>query len=209
MKLPLVVAALIGWSSTVRADYPPESASGWLQIRTGLSFADTLTLDSFIGLESNGDPGFVLGIGAHWRTSRLDFGAIFESLASWSFPGVSRDQRVGGQFRAAAHLRWRYIEDAWGALYIALSPGIMAFDHSPQVRFQAAQTVGASTTDRHTLGFSMGFDFGLLFYLTDELALALNLDVMTCTTSLDTDVGPIDLDMVRGLFTVGLEWRLH
>lgn len=212
MKLSLPLALLIGFAPTARADdfYPPEAGAGWLQLRTGFSFADTATLDGFVGLETSGDPAMVLGIGAHWRTSRLDFGAIFESMSSFSFPGVSRDQRVGSQFRAAAHLRWRYIEDTWGALYLALSPGVIVFDHAPALRFQASQTLGASdsTVDRHTLGFSFGFDFGVLIYISEDLAAALHLDVITSNTALNTEFGDVELDMIRGLFAAGLEWRM-
>lgn len=205
-----VALALITSSSIARADGPPDSGAGWLQLRTGATFADAATIDSFVGLESNGDPAMVLGIGAHWRTSRLDFGAIFESYSSWSFTGVARDQRVGAQFRAAALLRWRYIEDTWGSLYLGLTPGLVVFDHAAPMRFQVAQSIGVSdrTVDEHSLGFSFGFDFGVLVYLTDEVALALHLDVITSNTSLATEGGDVDLGMVRGLFAVGLEWRM-
>lgn len=209
----LVALSLMGASA--RASDPhlsaPESGAGWLQLRTGLTFADALTLDEFaLGLESGGDPGLVLGIGVHWRTTRLDFGAIFESASSWSFPGVSRDNRVGAQFRLAANLRWRYIEDHWGALYLALTPGLAVLSHAPPLRFQAAQLSGSpeGSVDTHTLGFTFGFDFGVLIYLSDELALALHLDLVTSSTALDTDRGEVDLDMVRGIFAVGLEWRM-
>ena len=207
----LVALAFFAMSdSSARADGPPESGSGWLQLRTGATFADAATIDSFVGLESNGDPAMVLGLGVHWRTSRLDFGAIFESHSSWSFTGVGRDQRVGAQFRAAAHLRWRYIEDTWGSLYLALTPGLVVFDHAEPMRFQVAQSIGASdrTVDEHSIGFSFGFDFGALFYMSEDLAFSLHLDVVTSNTSLATDGGDVDLGMVRGLFAVGIEWRM-
>lgn len=206
----LVALALLVSASTSRAEGPPESGAGWLQVRTGATFADAATIDSFVGLESNGDPAMVLGLGAHWRTTRLDFGAIFESFSSWSFTGVARDQRVGAQFRAAAFLRWRYIEDTWGSLYLALTPGLVVFDHAEPMRFQVAQSIGVSdrTVDEHSLGFSFGFDFGALFYMSEDLALALHLDVVTSNTALATEGGDVDLGMVRGLFAVGLEWRM-
>lgn len=208
--LVALAIATLASAPTARADGPPESGAGWLQVRTGVTFADAATIDGFIGLEGNGDPTMVFGLGAHWRTSRLDFGAIFESYSSWSFTGVARDQRVGAQFRAAALLRWRYIEDTWGSLYLALTPGLVVFDHAEPMRFQVAQSIGASdrTVDEHSLGFSFGFDFGALVYLTEELGLALHLDVVTSNTALATEGGDVDLGMVRGLFAVGLEWRM-
>jgi len=190
----------------------PPGSGGWLQIRSGVTFADSLTLNDFaLGLTSDGDPALVLGVGAHWRTSRLDFGALFETASSWAFPSISRDDRVGSQFRLAANLRWRYIEDTWGSLYLALSPGLAVLAHTPQLRFRASQLDGSSeaSVDTHTLGFSFGFDFGVLIYLSDSLALALHLDLVTSSSALGTERGEVDMVMVRGIFAVGLEWRIQ
>ncbi len=190
----------------------PPGSGGWLQIRSGVTFADSLTLNATdVGLTTTGDPGLVLGVGAHWRTSRLDFGALFESASSWRFASVSRDDRVGSQFRVAANLRWRYIEDTWGSLYLALSPGLTVHSHSPQLRFQVSQLDGSpeASVDTHTLGFSFGFDFGVLIYLSDVLGLALHLDLVTSSSALATESGEVDVDMVRGIFAVGLEWRIQ
>ncbi len=126
---------------------PPRYARGWMHVRTGLTFADGLVLDDgSLGLESNGDPGFVLGLGAHWRTSRIDLGLLFEATSSYAFEGLERDNRVGAQFRVAADLRWRYIEDHWGALFLRLTPGISALSHSDPTRFQVAELVGGDLT---------------------------------------------------------------
>ena len=190
---------------------PPRYARGWMHVRTGITFSDNLTLDNFgIGLASNGDPAFVLGVGAHWRTSRIDLGILFEATSSYAFAGLERVNRIGSQFRAAADLRWRYIEDSWGALFLRITPGISALAHADPLRLQVANLRGTDieSVDQHNVGFSLGFDFGVLVYLDERFALAIDLDVVSAMVSLDTDAGEVDLDMVRGIFGIAIEWRL-
>lgn len=217
LPIALVIAATLGATRPGAAAEPegyfgpPRYARGWMHVRTGLTFSDTLVIDDgSLGLESNGDPGFVLGLGAHWRTSRIDLGLLFESTTSYAFTGLERANRVGAQFRVAADLRWRYIEDHWGALFLRLTPGISALSHADPLRFQVAELMGGDLAgvDQHNVGFSLGFDFGVLVYLDERLAVSIDLDVVSAMTSIDTDQGEVDLDMVRGIFGVGLEWRL-
>jgi hypothetical protein len=217
LSRPLVLSAMLAVATPALAqdDDPisraPRYARGWMHVRTGITFADSAVLDNgSLGLESNGDPSMVFGIGIHWRTSRIDLGAIFDAFSSYAFSGLARDNRVGGQFRFAADLRWRYIEDSWGALFLRLTPGITAFSHADPLRFQAAELRGAelASVDQHNVGFSLGFDFGVLIYLDETIALAVDLDVVSGMTALDTDQGEVDFDIVRGVFGVGLEWRL-
>ena len=210
MVIGLASPAALASESEYRVG-PPRYARGWMHVRTGLTFADSLILDDGnLGLDSNGDVAMVLGIGAHWRTSRIDLGVIFESMSSWAFAGLERDNRVGSQFRVAADLRWRYIEDTWGALFMRLTPGIATFSHADPLRFQVSELIGGDldSVDQHNVGFSLGFDFGVLMYLDERLALSVDLDVVSAMTSLDTDQGEVDMDMVRGIFGVSLEWRL-
>ena len=188
----------------------PRYGTPWMHLRVGMTFADNLAInDTDLGLTSNGDPAMVFGIGAHWRTSRFDFGLLFEAMSSYGFTGAENN-RVGAQFRAAADLRWRYIEDFWGSLFLRLTPGLTALAHADPLRFQVATLTETDIegVDQHNVGFSLGFAFGVLIYLEDSLALSIDLDVISMMTSLDTDGGEVDLDMVRGLFALSLEWRL-
>lgn len=188
----------------------PRYGKPWMHLRVGMTFADNLAIDDDqLGLASNGDPAMVFGIGAHWRTSRIDFGLLFEGMSSYGFAGAENN-RVGAQFRAAADLRWRYIEDFWGALFLRLTPGISALSHADPLRFQVATLTETDIegVDQYNVGFSLGFAFGVLIYLEERLALSIDLDVISTMTSIDTDGGEVDLDMVRGLFALSLEWRL-
>jgi len=213
----LLASSLAVFETAAQASDPafsigsPRYARAWMHLRTGITFADNLILGSgALGLESNGDPALVLGVGAHWRTSRIDLGVLFESTSSYAFAGLERDNRVGPQFRVAANLRWRYIEDNWGALFLRITPGLTAFSHSDPLRFQVSELLGTNleSVDQHNVGFSLGVDFGVLVYLDERFALAIDVDLVSAMTSLDTDGGEVDLDMVRGIFGITVEWRL-
>ncbi len=187
------------------------AGSGWLEVRTGVSFGDSATIDQTLAITGKDDPAAVFGIGLHYRTARLDFGAIFEHAGSFRFAGLETLRRVGGQFRAAASLRWRYIEEAWGALFLRLSPGLMVFSHSDELRFQVANLTANADfrdVDTHNVGFSLGFDFGAVIYITDMVGVSLHLDIVAGTSSIGGLGQDFDYSVVRGLFTAGLEWRM-
>lgn len=213
----LLALALATFATTTSRAEPerglasPPTSTVWLHARTGITFSDTLTLgQSEISLATNGTPSMTLGLGAHWRTARVDLGVYFEALSSWSFPGLARQNRVGSQFRAVADLRWRYVEDAWGSLFLRLTPGLMVMSHADPLRFQVAGLAQSDLddVDRHNVGFTLGFDFGATLYVSDSLAVSVDLDLISVTTSLGTASDDIDYSMVRGIFGLGLEWRL-
>lgn len=189
----------------------PPSSTGWVHVHTGLTFADSLTLgQSLVMLQGAGAPGMSIGVGAHWRTSRIDLGVMAEALSSFYFRVVEKDFQTGGEFRAAANLRWRYIEDSWGALYMRLTPGLMVFRHSDPIRNQVAAVDGSqlASVDTHSVGFSLGFGFGVAIYLSDETALTVDLDIVSATSTLATQGGEVDYGLVRGVFAAGFEWRM-
>ena len=189
---------------------PPPYGDGWLQLEAGLTFTDVALLDDDSALDSVGTPAFVIAIGAIWRTAVLDLGVRVEALGSFQFQGLQRDDRVGPQFRAVANLRWRYVEDDWGALFLRLTPGVAVLNHADPLRFQASQLAGGNfdKVDRYNLGFTLGFDFGVLVYLSNTIALVFDMDLVSVTTSLGTSERDVDLTMIRGVFTAGLEWRM-
>ncbi|HRE91157.1 MAG TPA: hypothetical protein PK095_18690, partial [Myxococcota bacterium] len=61
--LAALALSLTSGASSARADGPPESGAGWLQLKTGVTFADAATVDGFVALEGNGDPAMVFGLG--------------------------------------------------------------------------------------------------------------------------------------------------
>lgn len=192
----------------------PEYGTGWMQVELGFSFTDVALLDDAgVTLDSVGGPYPALAIGTVWRTPALDLGVRFEALGSFSFRGLALEQRVGPQFRAVANLRWRYIEDSWGALFLRLTPGAVVLSHADPLRQQAAQIVDGTTdrfkrVDRYNLGFTLGFDFGVLIYLTDKIGLVFDLDLVSATTSIGTDDRDVGYSVIRALFTAGFEWRM-
>ncbi len=43
-----------------------------------------------------------------------------------------------------------------------------------------------------------------MIYLSERLAVAVDRDIVSAMSSIDTDQGEVDLDMVRGIFGVGV-----
>ncbi len=224
MKLPLLLVVL-GLGATAlaapRAATAADGASaassgriaagsGWLSVRTGLSFGDLISLDDVVAIQAKRDAGASFGVGFHYRTARLDLGVDVEHLGSFRFAGVDRLERTGGQFRAVANVRWRYVDAGWGALFLRLAPGLMVYSHADALRAEAGKIGGgaADDVDAHTLGFTLGFDFGGLITLSDRVALAAHLDIVTGTTRLGARDGDVDYTLLRGLFSLGIEWRM-
>jgi opacity protein-like surface antigen len=206
-----LLASLSGASHARPEPEAPKDGAGWLHVRAGTTLADAATLDGLtLNLEAADTPTLVFGLGAHWRTTGFDFGLIFEQLSAWSFDGLERSNRAGAQFRASAELRWRYLEANWGGMYIALNPGLAVLDHADPLRFQVSQINGSplDSVSQHSLGFAFGFGFGALIYASRDLAISVDLEVISTTSALATAGGEVDLDMVRAVFAAGLEWEL-
>jgi len=221
-RLSLALAALLllslGAASSARAaGEGVASGYGWISAWTGLSFGDTILLGdaeqtNAVTLDG-GTEAPIFGIDVHYRTSRLDLGVILEGLGSGRFDGLTLTHRIGSQFRVAAQLRWRYLDEGWGALFTSLSPGLMIFGHSDALRGQVTELAGGDVlgfeeADEFSLGFTLGLDFGALVYLSDRLALSFELAVLTNTTSVSARGQDISYTAVRGVFTAGLEWRM-
>jgi len=223
-RLTLLTLALLTFGASeahaqesfYKVKQPPPAGTGWTYTDIGFTFADSIVLDDGAQeLDGAGAPGMVFGVGAYWRTSRIDLGVLFQGLSSFYFNGIDATQFASGaQFRAAANLRWRYIEDSWGALYMRLTPGLMVFDHGVKVREQAGIRKGGGPTndpvgvDEHSVGFSLGFDFGLMFYLTDRIALSVDLDLVSGTSTIDTSGGEVNYGVIRTIIAAGIEWRM-
>lgn len=190
----------------------PSEDSAWLHLRTGVTMSDAAVLDGTgTSLQSTDAPTLALGIGAQWRTAGFDFGLGFEQLTSWSFEGLERANRAGAQFRATAELRWRYVDDRWGALYLSLNPGLGVMDHADPLRFQIANIDGSplDSVGEHSLAFAFGFGFGALIYATESFLISIDLEVISFTSSVGTAGREVDLDMVRAVFGAGIEWGIE
>jgi len=206
----LVAAALLVLLTPAAHGALVPSGTGWIEVRAGLTFGDNILLDQSVSLPCEDAPGPAFAVGAHYRVSRYDLGLSVESLGSFGFAGLERTNRSGSQLRVAAKLRWRYVEEPWGALFIRLSPGFTAFAHSDELRVQAGRLRNASLaqTEARTFGFSLGFDFGMMMYLSQHIVLAAHVELLTANTTLNVRDDAVDYSVVRGIFAIGLEVRM-
>jgi len=185
---------------------PPAEPALWIHGHFGFAFADVILVDD---LSLNGTEGFApsVGIGVTYRLSRFDLGVLVEALGGGSFKGMSDTFRIGGQVRAAASFRWRFVHRGWGGLFLHLSPGWTMFSYSDAVRFQAAALTGQDLKEVEPVshGFAAGFGVGLLVNLLYDVALRIGFEgIMASGSFAGVDSGP--MMRVRGLASLGLEW---
>ena len=218
----LLVAALggAGCLGSMRGSVEPgdsgvPSNTGWVDAHGGFTFADTLVIGSALTLDGDGTPAGGFGVNVFYRTPRLDLGGLVESIGGFRFESLNSTFTTGSHLRVAASVRWRYVDETWGALFLRLAPGASIFRHSDKVRLSVAQLVGRGQAGDDfegvsdvTAGFSLGFDFGALIYASDRVAISAHLDVVTAATSLDAFGTDLEYATIRGLFSIGIEWRM-
>ena len=196
---------------------PPPGGNVWVEAHAGWAFSDVLALreagDEFgpkIEPETTDDGGLAFGVGVHWRARRFDLGGFVESIASGAFARLESSARFGSQVRFASMLRWRYVDEGWGGLYVRLTPGLGIFELSDPLRFEVSKISSAQQfqdVDDRVFGFTMGFKMGIHFYLADRFsALFLELGSVLGTASVLDGADQVSYTRTRGLLVVGLEW---
>lgn len=206
--LALASTCLCLAAPAAQARRPPPHRTAWLDVRTGLAFADSVTVDSS-SIGATSDPAPLFGIGAHWRTRRLDVGAFVEHLGSGRYQRLASRARIGSQIRAAATLRWRYVEQPWGGMYARLSPGLAIIRHSDTFRLDTADSIGRSFEDIEvrTFGFTFSVEVGLSVYITQRVAAFGEFSIINTLARLRRSDEDLDYTRVRGAFVVGVEVR--
>ncbi|MCB9729451.1 MAG: hypothetical protein H6744_08885 [Deltaproteobacteria bacterium] len=206
VALALALATLS--APAARARTAPPTGTAWVGVRTGLAFIDSVSIDAS-SVESTSDPAPLFGVGAFWRTRRLDVGAFVEHIGSGRYQRLASKARIGSQIRAAAALRWRYVEQPWGGMYARLTPGLAIIRHSDTFRLDTADSVGVELADMdvRSFGFSMSFDLGLEVYVNSRVAVSAEFSLINTVTRLRRGAEDLDYNRVRGVFVVGLELR--
>ena len=203
-----VAAAILLWASPPVVAAQPAEGTLWVGARGGVAITDTLRLhDRELGRQFSAAPG--VGVMLHYRLRRVDLGLLIEGLGGGRFAFQGTHRAMGGMFRVAGELRWRFFDGSWGALFVRLTPGYALLAHSDAIRFQAARVAGKTLgqIDSFDHAFGMGFELGLLVYVGSNAALFLGADTVAALTQLPSadDVGYIRL---RSLLSLGVEWGL-
>lgn len=202
------LASLCLASPGAAARTPPPTRSAWVDVRTGLAFADTVTIDSS-SIGATSDPAPIFGVGAHWRTNRLDVGAFVEHIGSGKYQRLASKARIGSQLRASATVRWRYVEQPWGGMYARLSPGLAIIRHSDTFRLDTADSIGRDFTDieARSFGFTFSVEVGLNIYISQRAAAFAEFSVINTLSRLRRSDEDLDYNRVRGAFVFGIEVR--
>jgi hypothetical protein len=179
-------------------------ADVWIHGHVGLAFADLIMVDNISTAESVLP---TVGIGFTFRLSRFDVGVLVEALGGGYFRGMSKRFRIGGQVRAGALLRWRFVHAAWGGMFLKLVPAWTMFSYSDAMRFQAATLTGVDLeqVDPVSHGFAFEFGAGVRVNVHHDVALRFGLGLMIASGSFGDVDGPA-LMRLRGLACVGFEW---
>ncbi len=188
----------------------------WLGFHAGVSFGSSVSVDDATLPDSDAtDPMF--GLALHYRLRRFDLGLVIDNIGGGAFQGFDSDRPVGGMSRVAAMLRWRYLDEPWGGLYMRLSPGWMALSHSDHIRAEIARAAGRDNPnqlsdlegiDTYNSAFTLGIDFGVLIHLWEGVAAFAELETVTASTTLRVDGQDIDYNLVVPIFALGIETRL-
>ena len=213
---PLVIAfVVVGSPDAFGGDR--RSGRVWITAHAGVTFGTSVTLEQE-GVTSEDlssadgvDPLF--GISAYYRTAFLDFGVLVDSVGGGLFADDDADRPIGGKLRVAALVRWRYLNERWGALVLGLRPGWVGFNHSDYLRNRVALQLGREPgqldgIDTFNSGFTFGAHVGVVFYLSDSASVFVEAEAMTAVTGLQSNDAAVDLDTAQPLFTIGVELGL-
>lgn len=220
-RIPALV--LVAWVALAPVDAgalePAPASTVWVSFHAGATFATGATLSTAgtaTTLDSAGVPDAVMGLGVHYRTSRFDLGLLMSGVGGGAFrgDGDGRERRLGGMARVAALLRWRYLNDDWGALTLRVSPGVAFVSHSDSLRAEVAAAIGRRRTeldgvvDSHNTAFSIGIGFGLMLNLTRAILAYLEFETLTTATTLQEGASEVGYSTVQPSVMLGMEARL-
>lgn len=213
LLLLLTLLALPGLAHadvTLTEDPGPERGF-WVGVHGGATFGTNVTIGNLTPLDSTDTADAAFGLSAYWRTTRFDIGAQVDSIGSGTFMGLSRERRIGSKTRVAALLRWRYLDESWGGLFMRLSPGWVALSHSDHIRSQVAVNLGREADqiggiDTYNGGFTFGVDFGFMVYFTRDFAALLEIEIVTSTATIQEGSEETDFAVVQPVFSIGIEF---
>ncbi len=207
--LPLVPLLLLLTAPAGAEGRAPDSGGGWLDVHGGLTVAtQMLSAIQTEGVEPTPTPTF--GIGAYWRTRRVDLGVLVGHIAGTWYVDEAEVRRLHGSTRAAAILRWRFVHGSWGALYMRLSPGWGGFRFTEDLRETAAPASGSEATElrQGASGFSLGLATGLAIHFSRRHLAYLELESVNGFTTIEGGEERVPVSLSHTLLTAGVQWRL-
>ncbi|MCB9729449.1 MAG: hypothetical protein H6744_08895 [Deltaproteobacteria bacterium] len=206
----LAVVALAPTAARAAFERAP-GPSGWVGVRTGL-IVDTRIGGGILDITSRTLLAPAFGVSAEYRFGRVDVGGVFESLGGTTFILEGRRRRLGGQMRGALTLRWRFMEQRWGAVYTRLGIGWAGTRLNDGFRDAVVEAQGDGTeradVSQRAHGITASSAFGLILYPSTRVAAFIEGDVMTELFSMRIDGDRTPLSVTRTSVSVGVIWRL-
>lgn len=209
--LPVAAVALVLTTVFLGATQGGDArADGWLSLRGGVGLIDGLNLDVGTDAFRSVDlPSTSLGVGAFYSLGLIELGATFEVASAAGTPAVDATERLFGQARLAAVLRWMIMGDTWGGVFMGIGGGVSMTRFSDFVRFELGRSasVGLEDVDRHRSAFLLEAEFGLLFNVEDSTRLLLVFGTHTSSGEMRVGTTTRDFFATQLQFHVGVEWK--
>lgn len=189
----------------------PPSGSGWIGVRSGLVI-DTQIGGGILDVTTRTLLAPTFGVSAEYRLGRVDVGGVFESLGGTTFLLQNRRRRLGGQMRGAATLRWRFVEQGWGAFYSRLGIGWVGTRLTDGFRdaIVEAQGDGTKRSDvrQRAHGFAASSALGVTVYASKRVAAFIEAELTAEIFSMRIDGERSPLSVTRTSIAAGVLWRL-
>lgn len=190
---------------------PPPTRSGWVGVRSGVVI-DTQIGGGILDITTKTLMAPTFGVNAEYRLGPVDLGGVFESLGGTTFLLQNRRRRLGGQMRAAATLRWRFVEQNWGAFYSRLGIGWVGTRLTDSFRdaIVEAQGDGAKRSDvrQRAHGLAASTAVGVTIYPTRRIAVFIEAEITAEVISMRVDRDRSPLAITRTAIAAGVLWRL-
>lgn len=187
----------------------PESMTGWLDVHAGAVVQADLG-GEFLPDGLDGQPVPAFGAGAHFRTPRVDVGAFVAHTSGHYYSDDGEVLRLPGSTRAAALVRWRFLEGSWGALASTLAPGWTGQPLGRGFRRSLAPLADApqSALPSSANGFTLGIGLSLLFHVDPRSLWYVGVESTNDLSTVRGGERELPLSVSRTLLHAGYQWRM-
>lgn len=208
----LAISLLLSASFDARAalERPPRG-SGWIGVRSGV-VVDTQIGGGILDITTKTLLAPTFGVNVEYRLGRVDIGGVFEALGGTTFLLQNRRRRLGGQMRGAATLRWRFVEQNWGAFYSRLGIGWVGTRLTDGFRDALVEAQGDGTTradvQQRAHGLAASSAVGVTIYPSKRVAAFIEAEITAEVFSMRIDGERSPLSVTRTSIAAGVLWRL-
>ncbi len=152
-------------------------------------------------------------VGVHYRAARFDIGLMAGGMGSGGLRGLERNRQAGAKARICASVRWRYIDEPWGGLFLRFAPGLALLDHSEAMRSEVAIASGLqpdqiADIDAFNAAFTVGSSLGVILHIERWISVYLEFEVVATLTDMQDGTELVGYTAIQPIVALGFEARL-